>query len=158
MMNQRMNIAGDPTGRGGRATRRAFSLIEALVASTLLGMIVLAVISAVTSAQSLSFEGQKQILAAMAADDYMTELMTLDYEDRALLNGSEQPVGEMETLDAAPYPDTVWALGRRVGVTEVTIVEPGLGIEVTGQRVVVEAFDEFRALATLETFVPEPAL
>lgn len=136
---------------------RAFSLIEALVASTLLGVVVLAVISAVTTSQQMAFEGEKQLLAAMAADDLMAELVVLPYEDLRARNGLVQPVGSMETLAGAPYPSPHWALGREATVTEVMITEPDLGVQVRGLRVVVAARDGFRVLATVESFVPEPA-
>lgn len=140
-----------------RLNRRGFTLIEALVASALLGFITLAVISAVTSAQSLSFEGQKQIVAVMAADDLLTELVTLSYADLKAKDGLDQPIGKMETLTAVPYPPVAWAIGRTVAATEEMVEEPVLKIKVKGLRVIVSARDDFRVLATVETFVPEPA-
>lgn len=155
MMNQRLNNSIARRVRWGRAERPGFSLIEALVASCLLGMVVLAVISAVTSAQSLSFEGQKQILAAMAADDLMTELVMLDYADIQAKNGLDQPVGELKTLAGTSYSAACWALGRSVKVVEEKISDPDLGVNVTGLRITVTARDDARVLATIETFIPD---
>ncbi len=137
--------------------RRAFTLIEALVASTLLGIVVLAVISAVTTSQQLSFEGQKQILAAMAADDLTAELVVLDYDDLKLQDNVDQPTGSLETLGGSDYTDVAWALGRGIEVTEETLYYGDLDVWITGLKVVVEVRDEFRALAVIETFIPEPA-
>jgi len=140
-----------------QSRKRGFTLIEALVASTLLGMIVLAVISAVSASQRLSFEGQKQLLGVMAADDFLAELVTLPYDDLKLKHGLVQPTGELKTLDGHPYPHVNWPISRRVVVQEQTITEPALQIQIKGLRVAVTASDEMRDLAMLETFVPEPA-
>lgn len=137
--------------------RRGFTLIEALVASALLGIVTLAVITAVASAQTLTFEGQKQILAVMAADDLMTELMTLPYADLKAKNGLDQPVGQMTTLGGTPYPSSCWAIGRSVQATEEIIPCDGLDVQIKGVRVIVSTRDEFRILASIVSFVPEPA-
>lgn len=157
MSNQRLNNSTAQGVRRERAIPSAFSLIEALVASTLLGMIVLAMISAVTTSQQLSFEGQKQILAAMAADDLMAELVSLDYDDLKMKDNLDQPIGEVETLEGNMYSDVVWPLGRRIEVTEELLYYGELDVWVKGLRVVVEVRDEHRAMTTLETFVPEPS-
>lgn len=119
-------------------------------------MVVLAVISAVTTSQQMAFEGEKQILAAMAADDLMSELIVLPYEDLKLKNNLDQPVGSVETLEGESYSEVVWPLGRHVEVIEQTLYYADLEVWVTGLRVVVEVRDEFRVVATVETFVPEP--
>lgn len=128
-----------------------------MVASALLGIVVLAVISSVAASQQTSFEGRKQILAAMAADDLMLELVTLPYEDLRLQDGFSQPAGSMATLSGAAYSDAAWALSREVGVVEQTLSDPGLGVAVKGLRVNVAVSDEHRVLASIETFIPEPA-
>lgn len=157
MSNQRLNNSTAQGARRGRIIRSAFSLIEALVASTLLSMIVLAVISAVTTAQSISFEGQKQILAAMAADDLMAELVVLDYEDLKLRNNTDQPIGSMVTLAGADYTDVSWALGRRIEVIEQLLYYADLDVWIKGLRVIVEVRDEFRSIVRIESFIPEPS-
>lgn len=138
-------------------TRRGYTLIEALVASVLLGLIVLAVMSAVAASQKLSFEGQKQMLGAMAADDLLAELATLSYAERGLRDGMLQQVGAITTLDGQAYPGLYWALGRRVLVEEQNVEHAETGIVVRGQRVAVTTFDDRRDIATIETFIAEPA-
>ncbi|MDX2114079.1 MAG: prepilin-type N-terminal cleavage/methylation domain-containing protein [Planctomycetota bacterium] len=149
----------DPTCHPRRTRPRsgpAFTLIESLVASTLLGVVVLAVLSAVSASQSMAFEGQKQILAAMAADDLMAELVMLPYAELKSHHGLHQPLGQLTTLSQQPYPDTYWALERSVEVVERTITDPGAGVQIKGADVTVRASDSFRVLAQLETFIPEP--
>jgi prepilin-type N-terminal cleavage/methylation domain-containing protein len=143
--------------RERKPTRRGYTLIEAMVASVLLGVIVLAVMSAVAASQKLSFEGQKQMLGAMAADDLMAELATLPYEQLALRDGMTQAVGEIQTIDGQAYPGLYWSLGRRVLVEPHKIEHEETGIVVQGRRVIVTAFDDRRDVAAVETFIVEPA-
>lgn len=140
-----------------RASRRGFSLLENLIAAAVLGIIVLAVGLAVSSAQKASQEGQKIILGVMAADDLMSELSVIPYEDLPDYDGLNQPVGMIATLEGQPYPETYWTLGRSVIVENTTHQEAGLGIEINGRRITVASFDENRVVAELEMFVPEPA-
>lgn len=143
--------------RTGAGVGRGFTLLESLVATTLIGIIVIAVISSVTAAQQVAFEGQKLILSSMAADDLMLEIITLPYEEIVLRDGLTQAPGAMVSLDGQAYPDTFWAIGRSVTVEQHTITDASLGVKIEGLRITVTAQDEFRALATLETFVAEPA-
>lgn len=141
------------------ARRRAqgFTLLESLIAATLMGVVVLAVITGIVSAQQVSLEGQKRILASMAADDLMLEMTTLPYINLQGLNGFEQTLGALESLDGEPYPGTFWALGRRVAAEQTTYDEPRLGVTIRGMRMSVTVFDEFTDLLTIETFIPEPS-
>jgi hypothetical protein len=164
MSHWAFEIAGCARGRGrsrscggARRAARGYSLIEALVASVLLGVIVLAVMSAVAASQKVAFESEKLMLGSITAGDLMGELVTLPYSDIRLRDGLEQPVGAMATLDGAAYPSTYWALGRRVTVTDQTIMHAPTKAQIKGVRVVVTAFDTGRDVASVETFVPEPA-
>lgn len=126
------------------------------MAATVLGVVVLAVISAVTTAQRLSFEGQKRLLATMAADDFMIELTTVPYNQLKTMSLAEQAVGAMATFDGAAYPGSFWAIGRRVEVEPETVNDPGVGVSISGVRVTVTAFDAGTDLVHLTMFVPEP--
>ena len=146
----------NPTGRR-RVTRRGLTLLEALIASTVLSIVVLAMASAMGAAQKVSFEGQKRMLAAMAVDDMMNELMTLSYAELLTKGGTFQPVGEMETLDGLAYPESYWTIGREVEVRSVLLNEPDLGVNIAGLEVTVRAFDEGADLAEVRMFVAELA-
>ena len=147
----------DRTTRPRGRPRRGFTLIENLMAAVVLGVVVLAVGLAVSASQKASFEGQKAILASMAADDLMSELRAVAYDDLPLHAGLFQAVGEIVTLTGAAYPETYWPIGRRVSVADTQIQEEGLGAFVDGQLVTVTVFDEFRDIISLETFFLEPA-
>jgi len=143
-------------GCSARRRRRGFTLLESMMAATVLGVVVLAVISAVTTAQRLSFEGQKRLLATMAADDFMIELSTVPYHELKTMSQSVQDVGAMTTFDGAAYPGSFWAIGRRVEVEPETVTDPGIGVSINGVRVTVTAFDAGADLVHLTMFVPEP--
>lgn len=136
--------------------RRAFTLLEALMGVTVLSIVVIAVVAAITASQRVAFEGQKRILAAMAADDMMSELLTLSYDDIRAKDGTVQPIGEMTTLDSQQYPETFWALGRSISVQNTTLYEETLDVSVDGITVTVTVLDEGAMLAQAEIFVPEP--
>jgi hypothetical protein len=115
----------------------------------------LAVATAVATAQQLAFESQKRLLASIAADDLLTEISTLPYDDLSALDNRTDAIGAMETLDGAAYPGDFWALGRRVGVRPETIVDTDTGVSVDGRLVTVTTFDEFADLASYELFVAQ---
>lgn len=145
-----------PRGRRGPRAGGGYTLLEALFASTILSMVVLAVVSAMSASHMQSFEGQKSILSAIAADNLLSEVITLDYEDIRARDGQREEIGELVTVDGVAYPSPFWALGREMTVEEEIRLVEDLSVEITGLRVEVRVFDEARTLAQIETFVPEP--
>jgi len=141
--------------RGG-VWARGFTLIEAMMASAVLASIVLAVASGLGASQGVAFEGQKRMLASIAANDLMSELATIPYAELATWNGMDQPVGSMSTVDGAAYPATFWSLGRRVEVVPTTMNDSELGAPVSGAMVRVSVMDEFGVVAEVSLFVAEP--
>lgn len=137
-------------------TRRGFTLLEALFASVVLGISVLAVISAITTAQQIAFDGQKRVLAAIAANDYLAELTTIPYSELPFHDNTFHPIGEMTTLDGAQYPESFWALSRSVTVTNTTLYDPEFGAAIDGLQLVVTCDDELHEYARLERFIPDP--
>jgi len=141
-----------------RPSRRSgFTLLESLIASAVLAIVVLAVGAAVTAAQRTTMHGRNAVLAAMAADDLLSEIAGLEYVGLDSYNGFVQPLGDLATLTGRDYPREYTGLGRSVVVETITVSEPDTGVVVLGKRVAVACFDQFRVLAEFETFVPEPA-
>lgn len=141
----------------GTHRRTAFSLLEAMMSCAVLAMSVVALSAAISAGQKASFESQKAVLAAMTADDLLSEISALEYEGLSELHGRTEAVGEMESLGGAPYPVLYWSLGRRVEVEDTKIVDEGLGVIVAGREVTVTVFDASRDVASVALFVPEPA-
>lgn len=142
----------------GAASRRVrgFTLLEALVASVILGASVIAVVSAMSTAQKLAFEGQKRVLGAMAANDLLIELATLEYSVLKTHAPISHGVGQMESLDGTDYPASFWALGRTMTVEQTKITDTKSGAVVQGMKVVVSAIDEDKTLCAIEAFFAEP--
>ncbi|MEM1424830.1 MAG: hypothetical protein AAGH64_12620, partial [Planctomycetota bacterium] len=139
----------------GRA-RGGFTLAEAAMASAVLGLIMVAVATSIGTAQQMAFESQKRLLASIAADDLLSEISTLAYDDLPALDGGRDDVGAMRTHDGAPYPDEFWALGRRVEVVSETVEDGASGAIVEGVIVTVSCFDEWTDLASYQLFVADP--
>lgn len=137
-------------------TQRGFSLMEALLATTVLATLVLAVAAGMGASQRVSFEGQKRMLASIAANDLMSELSTERYSDLFQFNGMEQAVGAMETLDGVVYPQTFWALGREVEVVHSTMTDDDLGVSISGATVTVRVVDKTAVVADVVLFVADP--
>lgn len=135
---------------------RGFSLLEALIASVVLGMTVLALTSAVAAGQRTSIEGQKMVLGSMSASDLLSEASSVPYKELEALDGLTQGVGLMQTLDGGAYPSTYWMVGRRLSVVEEIVTYEELGVSIRGLRLTATAFDEERDLLSLERFIPEP--
>jgi len=135
---------------------RGFTLLESLVAATLIGVITLAVVSGISAAQRVSFEGQKRILAAMAADDLLLELATVPYSSLLSYDGLTQAPGTMQSISGEAYPGSFWAIGRSVSVRSTDAYEPLLNVVVRGMTVEVTVSDDGADLLMVRTFRPEP--
>lgn len=147
---------GNPIQAPRVATRRGLTMLESLIATVILGVIVLAVAAALNASQKLAFEGQQRVLGVGAVDDMMIELMTLPYNQLSGWNGTRQEVGQMQTMDGHAYTTAFASIGRSVSVVPEQITEPGLGVTVAGLMVTVSADDGKYTLAEVSMFVPEP--
>jgi hypothetical protein len=140
---------------GGR--RRGFTLIEALMATGILLGIVVSVTSAITAGQQNAYEAHERIAGALAAEELMGRLVTVDYATLPSWHGYSEPVGTMTDMNGQPMPDSMGMVGRDVQVAT-SLKEIGdLAIRVRGRTVVVRAFNnDARILAEISRFVPEP--
>jgi len=139
-----------------RIARRGLTLIEALIASAILLMSVLALTTALAAGQAAAIEGQKLLLGAMAVDDLLSELWAENFNDLPKYHNATEPVGGIISLDGEPYPDAFWMLGRRVEVTSRDIKSAKTGVLVRGVVVRVTVFDADRDLVSAELFIAEP--
>jgi Tfp pilus assembly protein PilV len=124
-------------------SRRSFTLMEALIASAILFAGVLAVISAIMSGQQKAFEAEQQVLATLAAEELMGEVISGSYADLDDLP-MFQPLGDKYAL---------------IFVTPTTEELPDLDVWVTGSTVqiqIVPSMTDLRPLVELLHFIPEP--
>ena len=126
------------------------------MASVILGASVMAVISAMSTAQNLALEGQRRVLGAMAANDLMIELATLAYSELRSKQAMNEAPGELTTLDGSKYPGSYWSVGRTATFVEDTVTDAKSGAVIKGVKVTITAVDEASELCSVEAFFPEP--
>jgi hypothetical protein len=137
--------------------RRAFTLLEALMASGILLGIVVAVTSAITAGQQHAYEAHRRIAATLATEELMGRLITIPYDDLTGWNGHTEAVGAMTDMTGQPMPESFEMVGRSVQVATSLENFEDLGVIVRGRTVQVRAFgSEGRTLAQLTRFIPEP--
>jgi hypothetical protein len=132
--------------------------MEALMASGILLVIVVAVTSAITAGQQHAFEAHQRIAASIAAEELMGRMVTLDYDDLSAWNGYTEAAGAMTDMAGDPLPVSFDMVGRDVRVVTTIKNLGSLGVLVQGRTVTVRAFTvEGRVLSSLSRFIPEPA-
>jgi hypothetical protein len=142
-----------------RFARRGFTLMEALMATGVLLVVVVAVTSAITAGQQNAFEAQQRIAGALAAEELMGRISTSTYARLPNWDGFIENAGSLTDMDGQPLPPSMQVVGREAHVTTgmKNITSGGLDVRVRGRSVTVRSFDKNnRTLASMATFVPEP--
>lgn len=142
----------------GYRRRGAFTLLEALAASAVLALVVLAVGAAVSSGQITTMKGTSTILASMAADDLMNEIVALPYDQLVSYNGFSQPAGSLMSLQGTPYPPTYQTISRRAEIFEHIIQDVDTGVRMRGTTIRVIVTADGRTALVIQTFVAEPPI
>ena len=143
---------------GRHHARRAFTLLEALMAAGILLAVVVGVTTAVTAGQLHAFEARQRIAASLAAEELIGRIITEDYADLPTWDGFNEQAGTLTDGADNPMGNTFAAIGREVAVfTELEAIND-LGVVVRGRRILVRAFNpNGRTLAQITHFIPEPA-
>lgn len=141
----------------GRCCYRAFTLLEALMASAILFAVVMAVTSAVTAGQQHAYDAHQRIAGALAAEALIGRITVGNYDSLLAWNGYTEPVGAMSDAAGDSLPGTFRMVGRSVRVTTTMQTIDSLGVNVRGRTIHVEAFNaKNRILAEITMFFPEP--
>lgn len=146
--------------RRARGRRRAalpgFSLVEALIALAILALVFTAIASAIGAGTASAGEARTRVLATLAADELLAEVLASDWEGLIEWDGFEEPLGTARAPDGRPEPARR-NLARSVQVLEVARTLQPVGIEVAGRSVLIEVRNETgHVLSTLKRFVPRP--
>jgi len=140
-----------------QSARRAFTLIEALMATGILLAIVVSVISAITAGQQNAYEAHERSAGAPAAEELMGRLVTESYSKLAKWNGFRESVGQLTDVKGQSMPDSFDMVGREVTVTSGLQVINDLSVKVQGRSITVRSFNAYdRTLAQINRFFPEP--
>ena len=146
------------------------TIVEALLAMTILSIIVLALTYATAAGHQHLRAGETGLRAVSVAEDLIEEILSRPYHgsggtvraDYHLddYDGFEEELGEDELTDftGAAYGEAYQAFGRSATVSEQqhTLAELG-GTQVQGKKVTVTVEDGRGQVWTLRRFVPEPA-
>ena len=151
---------------------RGFTLVEALLASVILAVAVVAVAQAVAAGQAQSHEAVRTLRGQLLAEAMMEEILATSYADpdtdgetgRANFddiddfNGFTQAAGALTDAAGVAYPDTYQRCSIAVTVTSssTTLTDLG-GASYDGKNVVVTVTDLDGRTWTLTRFVVEPA-
>lgn len=120
-------------------------------------MAVVAVTSAVMAGQQHALEARQRIAANLAAEELLSRLLTVDYNNLPAWNGYTENVGTMTNVLGQPLPESFATIGRVVEITTSLQSFDDLGVRVLGRTIRVRAFNaEPRFLADVSRFVPEP--
>jgi prepilin-type N-terminal cleavage/methylation domain-containing protein len=142
------------------ALRRAFTLVECLVALVIVAMAAAAASTAIGSGIAAQEDALRITLAAACAESRMTEVLTTEYGVVPNLAGHEQP-GALMASDGTAMPGLMAEMGRRTTVQAQPQAIPGFaGLVLTGWQVTVTVYDldedgDERELAVLRRFRPE---
>lgn len=142
--------------RRRKAIHPGFSLIEALIALAILALVFTAIASAIGAGTASAGETRTRVVATLAADELLAEVLASDWDDLPDWHGFSEPLGSGRAPDGRPEPARK-NLARSVEVFELTRTLQPVGIEVAGRSVLIEIRDENeRVLCTLERFIPDP--
>ena len=137
--------------------RRAFTLIESLMATGLLLVVVVAVSTAITAGQQQAYEAHQRIAASLAAEELMGRISTENYASLPTWNGHTENVGQLTNMDGTAATSSLQMVGRDVRVVVGLKALNGLDVRVRGATITVRSFNnQGRTLATVTRFVPEP--
>ncbi len=138
-------------------SRRAFTLMEALMAAGVLLGIVVAVTSAVSAGQQNAYEAQRRIAGALAAEELMGRVAVDDYARLPTWNGFTESAGAMLAPGGGALPASMQSVGREVHVISDMKTLSGMDVRVRGQTITVRAFTtDGRTVASMTRFVAEP--
>jgi prepilin-type N-terminal cleavage/methylation domain-containing protein len=161
MIRLRSKFCRRPTYRAPRPPqrppRRGFTLLETMMAASILLLVVMAVSSAMTAAHQHAYEAQQRIAGSLAAEELMNRLMTVEYSALPSWHRYREPVGKMTDIAGEMLPEAFSGVGREVSVSTVMRLLPGVDVNVRGRNVTVRTFDHGdRTLTSICRFVPEP--
>lgn len=149
-----------PTTSFMSAARRAFTLVECLVALVIVAMAAAAASTAIGSGIAAQEDALRITLAAACAESRMTQALTTDYGTVPTLAGHEAP-GALMASDGTAMPGLMSEMGRRTTVAAEPQAIPGFaGLVLTGWQITVTVYDldeegDERELAVLRRFRPE---
>lgn len=162
----------------GTKSQGGFTLVEALAASVVLGLSVIALTQAVTAGQAQTHQALHSARAVALAEAMMEEVLSLPYRDpegavaagpdsgesaRSLFDnmddyhGLSEPLAGVRDLAGVSYGSEFVRFARSVSCVYTTMSVPGLTSAGPGLSVRVTVSDDKQGNWTITRFVPQPA-
>ena len=136
--------------------RRGFSLVESVIALGILALVFTAIASAIGAGTASAGETRSRVVATLAADELLAEILTSDWDELEAWNGFSEAAGEGVAPDGRKEPARN-GISRRARIIDETRSLQPVGIDVDGRTILIEVHDrDERLLARLERFIPEP--
>jgi hypothetical protein len=123
-----------------RIPRRGVSLVESVIAATVLCMSVLAVFAAIGAGTAHAEESARRIAATMAAEDLLARVLLDRGEDLDRWDGYHESLGNLTDLAGRPLAQSQQKVSRQVEVDIDMRTLPGF-TSIEGRRVRVATFD-----------------
>ena len=165
-----MNLCSKTKSRSMRRTR-GFSLLETLIAATVLAFAVVAVSQAIVSGQMSTYAALHELRATSLAEAMLEEVLSKSYSDPdgsssgeddrsdwdnlTDFNGFAEDAGDVLDVAGAAYPSMFSEFARGVVVADSTMTIPGFDSAVTGKNVTVTVTDADGKQWSVTRFVPE---
>ena len=156
-MNGARSTDGIGPARGFRRhASRGFSLVESLVAVSILALVFTAIAASIGAGSATAGEARQSIAASLATDELLIEVLATSWDEMPSWHGFEETAGESKA------PDGQMELARKnllrsVSISEESIRLEPVGIEMNGRLVRVTTTDSNgRTVIELERFVPNP--
>ena len=143
-----------------RIHRRGVSLVESIIAATVLSMSVLAVFAAISAGTAHAEESARRIAATMAAEDLLARVLLERGGDLDRWDGYRESFGNLTDLAGRPLAESQQKVSRQVEVDIDMRTLPGFA-SIEGRRIRVTTFDaQKRQLVSISEWVAdeEPSL
>ncbi len=149
--------SSDPASvRGRLSPRRGFSLLEAVIAMVILAMTFTTIASAIGAGSGSARETRNQVMATLAAEELLAELLCEGWDRLPEWNGYRETAGESRAPDGRIEKDRAELLRVVEVLDETRHLEP-IGIDIAGRLVRIHVEDRTsRTIITLERFIPTP--
>jgi len=170
-----MQLIG-PSGRWP-CRQRALTLVECVLALTILPLAVTAIALAVTAGQAQALEALERTRAALLAEALMEEILALPYNDpdgasnpgpepgesnRTLFDnlddfhGYSEAPGNLTDATTTAYPSPFQGFARSVTCSTASVNVPDLGTTIDGLQITVTVSSSGAPVVTLTRFVAQP--
>lgn len=135
---------------------RGFSLIESVLALSILAITFTAIASAIGAGTSSALEQRDQVTATLATEELLAVILGAEWGELATWDGFEEAPGESLAPDGSETPSRarIW---RSASVSEHTMQLEPAGRTLEGRMIRITTRSmEGRVLMSVERFVPDP--